>query len=281
MADEPPETAAQRSAARAWVLTHREGKLVLRPSGCVIGRSQTADLYIDDPQASRKHARLDLDARGPTIQDLGSANGVFVNGARIRKPVLLHEEDKLLIGKTELVVSSVSMPGIDVPKDVGFRNTQTLRDMAARPGMDEPTRRAHALALFGGVARKALALGKTDQAEQVLDVHLHKLLEFGRVDGTLPEPVAATANDLALELAFATKKGEWIDYVFELNTITSNTLGTDVVDRLYELVRESSTVNLETLRSYISTLKGVGSLGPAERFALRRLEGLERIVAAL
>src|SRR6185503_18476095 len=47
------------------------------------GRLQTSDVPIFDVSISREHAELALLADGVRIRDLGSTNGVFVNGARV------------------------------------------------------------------------------------------------------------------------------------------------------------------------------------------------------
>ncbi len=59
----------------------------LSPPGLVIGRGQDADLRIDDPGISRRHAEISL-TDGPmgtvvTVSDLGSTNGVVLNGQRV------------------------------------------------------------------------------------------------------------------------------------------------------------------------------------------------------
>src|SRR5213594_4026489 len=46
-----------------------------------LGRALTADVVIDEPSLSRLHARLTVDDGGRlTVEDLGSTNGIFVNG---------------------------------------------------------------------------------------------------------------------------------------------------------------------------------------------------------
>jgi pSer/pThr/pTyr-binding forkhead associated (FHA) protein len=66
----------------------------------VVGRDASAGLVIDDPEASRRHASLMLDGSTLTVEDLGSTNGTFVNGARISAPQELGNGDKLRIGTT-------------------------------------------------------------------------------------------------------------------------------------------------------------------------------------
>ena len=48
-----------------------------------LGRDITNDIVINDPEISRKHARLTLQAGGYLLEDLGSTNGTFVDGQRI------------------------------------------------------------------------------------------------------------------------------------------------------------------------------------------------------
>ncbi|MFB0536434.1 MAG: FHA domain-containing protein [Anaerolineae bacterium] len=52
----------------------------------IIGREAGNDVVISDPQVSRRHASLAWDGRQFIIQDLGSANGTFVNGERLTAP---------------------------------------------------------------------------------------------------------------------------------------------------------------------------------------------------
>ncbi|HSN90360.1 MAG TPA: PAS domain S-box protein [Anaeromyxobacteraceae bacterium] len=63
-----------------------------------IGRASDADLAVDDPGASRRHARVE---RGPdgeyVIADLGSRNGTYVNGLKVRSTPL-REGDKIQLG---------------------------------------------------------------------------------------------------------------------------------------------------------------------------------------
>ncbi|MFF7941927.1 FHA domain-containing protein [Nocardia gamkensis] len=73
------------------------------PSGLGIGRTTDNQIVVNDPLASRKHARLVASAEGLTIEDLGSANGTFVNGHRQQRAVL-RERDIITIGNIDFVV---------------------------------------------------------------------------------------------------------------------------------------------------------------------------------
>ena len=70
-----------------------------------IGRSVRNDLCVEDPFASRLHAEVRRRGDAHWLSDLGSANGTFLNGARLLAPAQLHEGDHLRIGETDIEYS--------------------------------------------------------------------------------------------------------------------------------------------------------------------------------
>jgi hypothetical protein len=79
--------------------------VVDKPS--LIGRSAEADLPLEDGQASRRHAQVTPAGDGSaTVEDLGSANGTFVNQNELVGPARLDPGDELLIGVTLIQVRS-------------------------------------------------------------------------------------------------------------------------------------------------------------------------------
>jgi pSer/pThr/pTyr-binding forkhead associated (FHA) protein len=68
-----------------------------------IGRSPECDICLDDPNSSRRHCLIKRNWHGFTAQDLGSKNGVLVNGKVIEGPTLIKDGDELLIGGVKLI----------------------------------------------------------------------------------------------------------------------------------------------------------------------------------
>ena len=73
-------------------------------SPTVLGRSDDADIVIDDAYASEFHLRVGVQDGDLVVHDLGSTNGTYVNGRRVTVPTSLAKGDALQIGKTILEV---------------------------------------------------------------------------------------------------------------------------------------------------------------------------------
>ncbi|HWK10228.1 MAG TPA: FHA domain-containing protein, partial [Vicinamibacterales bacterium] len=82
-------------------------EVTLPPGSVTIGRAATSDIPLADAHASRSHARLDVTPAGREIVDLGSANGVLVNGARVTR-ALLAPGDRIVVGETVLRYEAVT-----------------------------------------------------------------------------------------------------------------------------------------------------------------------------
>lgn len=67
-----------------------------------VGRDSAADVSLADPSVSRNHATIALVDGVPVVRDLGSRNGTYVNGQRVRKTQALRNGDLLTFGSTEL-----------------------------------------------------------------------------------------------------------------------------------------------------------------------------------
>jgi hypothetical protein len=68
--------------------------------GLTIGRDPGADLQIQDRFASGIHCRIHSRGNAYLLEDLGSTNGTFINGARVEDEVELQDLDEVGIGDT-------------------------------------------------------------------------------------------------------------------------------------------------------------------------------------
>ncbi|MEJ2555074.1 MAG: FHA domain-containing protein [Anaerolineae bacterium] len=74
----------------------------------IIGREAGNDVVVNHPEVSRRHASLTWDGRQFIIQDLGSANGTFVNGIRLTASQGLQQGDVISLGQTVLLAFRAS-----------------------------------------------------------------------------------------------------------------------------------------------------------------------------
>jgi hypothetical protein len=94
----------------------------------VIGRGSELDIVLVEDMVSRRHAKIVTGEDYVILQDLGSTNGSFVNGERIRK-TRLHEGDRILIGTSILKLVTFKGDDLEVPNYTP----------ASQPAMPPPT----------------------------------------------------------------------------------------------------------------------------------------------
>jgi DNA-binding winged helix-turn-helix (wHTH) protein len=100
-----PTVAAEGAASSAvpYRLIWGEREITLRGGENVIGRDESATLWIDDSLVSRRHARIVIDENGATLEDLGSKNGTLLKGKRINAPAKLADQDLITIGPASMI----------------------------------------------------------------------------------------------------------------------------------------------------------------------------------
>lgn len=105
----PEHRVAESGVRRADLVLEVNGtQHPLDPPGLVIGRGEDADLQINDPGVSRRHAEIRVsagqgDSHQVSVVDLGSTNGLLVNGSRVEQATL-GDGATVKIGNTTLTV---------------------------------------------------------------------------------------------------------------------------------------------------------------------------------
>lgn len=265
----------------------------------VIGRSASCNLALDDALVSRRHAAIEAKSTGLYVQDLGSRNGVVVNGARIDGPKKLTHLDRVTIGSHEIVVVEIEeekpvrcdkcgnhqVPlqgrcrrcGAPVTREgsatlVGLN----IADMNKTADFDEPTGTS---ILLAGLAEKALAMGRVEEGERVLQPILADMSARAQAGEAPTRAKLAEGTSYALRLADATKKAVWLDWIFEVHTLTGQVLTTLEIDKVHEVVRRVKYMNVNAIRRYVEKLR-TRELSPSERFLVQRIEAIVRVVSA-
>ena len=96
--------------ARLVVLASPEldqGKTIEVAAPTVVGRDATSGIRLEhDEFVSARHARLEPRPEGALVDDLGSTNGTFLNGKKVKRAQLAKAGDVIKIGATELQVQA-------------------------------------------------------------------------------------------------------------------------------------------------------------------------------
>jgi two-component system, NtrC family, response regulator GlrR len=79
---------------------HAGSEIALERERIRLGRGTGVDVLIDDASVSHEHAALELTATGYRIRDLGSTNGIRLNGAKVTTAALKHG-DRVVLGSVE------------------------------------------------------------------------------------------------------------------------------------------------------------------------------------
>jgi DNA-binding winged helix-turn-helix (wHTH) protein len=102
----PAEAPADGACALVW--GEREFPLVEGEN--VIGRAPGSRLPIPSAAVSRRHARIFVTRGQATLEDLGSKNGTFLDGARIERPTRLQDGAAVIVGPALLVFRAPAGP---------------------------------------------------------------------------------------------------------------------------------------------------------------------------
>ncbi|MBN2198469.1 MAG: SpoIIE family protein phosphatase [Candidatus Aminicenantes bacterium] len=110
------------------------------------GRSADNTLPLTDPFCSGHHAVLTMDQGRIRVRDLGSKNGVFVNGKRIQGEVEIRSGDEILIGQTRMSVDRKLLFNVEVSDgpspSTSFNTVMKLNDILVKPESRTTTRAA-------------------------------------------------------------------------------------------------------------------------------------------
>ena len=159
---------------RSYVLRFISGKYqggefpIVPDKQIVVGRSSDLDMVLVEDMVSRKHARIAMQQDQIWIEDLGSTNGTFVNGEKIKR-ARLKEGDRVLIGTSILkVIASDGQINIKPEAEV----KQNLENVAAQrrqgsqartmSGSIEEVPLPDLLQLFGTSKKSGVLVVRTD-----------------------------------------------------------------------------------------------------------------------
>jgi len=306
--DDPVSEQRFVGEAVAVKLRYRQALITLRTGTLFLGRSPECELTISDPAVSRRHARLWVSQTQIVIEDLGSQNGVYVNGQRLQGPCELQAGDNLRICSHELSLVNAfeeaelepnryritgdtlsgadkttlleqlhplarslersQRPNMRVDSSTGVPSPAPVR---SRPSSNPPGSDSLARAIV--VLDEALDAGDASEAERRLGpilMRVHELLLEEHPSGLeLAEHVVISAARLAAE----TRSAAFMNYAVTLYQLLNRPLPEPAVNVLHSLVQAGLYPNRLALESYVLKIAVYAERFDAtERFLLASLQ---------
>jgi hypothetical protein len=267
----------------------------------LIGRSLDCQVTIEDPLVSRQHARIVIDDDGPRIEDLGSRNGVKLNGVTIRQTNALKDGDRLRIGTQDLVFCRVE------PVDAAHAKTTGVlrlcancrlpypREMPACPNceateqMDEETlsgsfgaekQRSWSVQLLVEALERALLLDRVVDADRLVRRATTQIEELAVAGSEVDAAQLASVADAAMRTSLAGDDPTWSIWSADVYRRLGFVPPKPVLDRLLEVSEKFAGQLNGPVAALAERLGQPGTaVSPEHAEAIARLEQLKRILS--
>lgn len=263
-----------------------------------IGRSSRCDVTIEDRLVSRKHARIYLENGRPVVEDLGSANGVFVNDRRIEEPTVLGDGDRVLVGTRELsvfaeVVREPSLPspaparasdrptwdrtessaalaaasGVSAPGLSASISSDRLEFGDSRPGISE----SEALSTHPGldeivqkIVRRQLAVGDLDSAGEFVRTEVDSAIRRAAA-GVLPQRHFDAVVGAVCDMMEAQASKPWLNDLFRLHQRAGRLMSDTVIQKVARAVNAGRPYERQVFAEYKRVVTELRDSLPAEQ----------------
>lgn len=265
----------------------------------LIGRSATCHVTIDDPLVSRQHARIRINGEHAVIEDLGSRNGVVVNGSRVNGRQPLADNDRLRIGTQELVFCVVpelsrsngrfgnrptgfmchcAACGLPYPTELvecpscGSRERSDDDTISGFTGDD--AHRNWTLELIIEVLRKAVELRRWEDVERMLRRTRVNVEEQLAATQTLDPAQLAVLGQAAAQVARFRGDAEWARWLLELHRAVIRLPEPAVCDILVGLPDAQLRLLAEPAERLIQDVLKRGGPDPEQQLSWLRIQSL-------
>jgi hypothetical protein len=265
----------------------------LPPGDTLIGRGPDCRITLVDPLVSRHHAKVRIEGSKATLTDLSSRNGSRVNGRLVRAPQALGDGDRLRIGTQELIFSEVPTVQLAAHRTGFLSHCASCRlpypeELTACPScgsqqveedstlsgvLDDQGRLNWALQMLIDMLRKALTLGRQDDADRIMSQAMsnvdERLKSPDKIDENQMEALSLEALRVD-ELQSNALRAKWVLRTYRrLCRLPPRTVAEGV-----SKLPSSSLISITDELDDLVTCAPVGKLSPREVEGLARLETL-------
>ncbi len=255
----------------------RQDKIILTTAievQAIIGRSEDADIKLDDSLCSRKHLQIYRHNNTWLGKDLNSSNGTFYKGKQLAKPVVLNTGDSLKIGIHEIIVNNIAS------REHGYDAQKSPEEHAAENnGFSESVKTCS--------PQNIISAEKLDNIKQEIHRQLLDELDLKNIDLSKlkTEEVKYKANEIIKSIISQLKTNNALD-----DSINQSALIKDIIDEVLGLGPIESLLEDKSINEVMVNAKDqiyVEKNGRLEKTQLRFssdraiLSVIERIVSPL
>lgn len=262
----------------------------------VIGRSPDCHITIEDPLVSRQHARIRVGEDEAQVEDLGSRNGVRINGRKIDSVHVLRDGDRIRLGTQELVFSAVQRKG-RAARPTGYMrmcsacstpfpegapqcphcgNSEPREEETISGLMVEP-RRSWTFQLLGEVIERALATGRPAEADRLMRRTSKEVDDRTAAGERLDPNQLASITRYAVRLAELSGETEWAAWVLRVHRRQELMPSSDVIDSLEKLDVAAHPELRSVLDSFVTWFRDSRPPDDAPSADLAKLSRLEKL----
>jgi len=260
----------------------------------LVGRGEECDVVINGALVSRRHARILFDDGEPSVEDLGSMNGTFVNGARLQGRVPICPGDRMFVGSFEIqflwIGSEPPESGVKAD-DVCDRATPpsgvsvatSLPTSRESDHWGAVTERGRVADLFdletiesaGRLAERMFALGRPLAGRDILFGPLNQVLAATRAGQAVDSEILDAAGHHAMKLAHEACDANWMNLAVEIHVLADHPMRAETLERVIEL-RSKAPVGDDTLIAQLhrQMQKETATMPLGERLLLSDLAAL-------
>ncbi|HEX9638048.1 MAG TPA: SpoIIE family protein phosphatase [Acidobacteriota bacterium] len=243
------------------------------PQGKVtLGRGRTCEIAIPDPLMSRRHAEFERQGQDLIVRDLGSRNGILVNGTRITEAISIRPGDRLQIGGTVIeLVGPEATNLVLVDTDPSTHSHTVLLDARKLLSTKESSQKTairHLQALVDASRALVAHLPEDELLEKILDL-VRSHIPADRAAVMLADPQLG-----ALHPRLVKQSGAVSEFVL------SRTLAQQVLEERQSVLTTDVLADRELAQAESLILQGVRSILCAPLLSEQKVLGLLYLDAA-
>ncbi len=240
----------------------RRQELLLTDGTYLLGRDSSCHILLEDARISRRHARISVDGSLVFVEDLGSMNGILVNGTRVRERRALFDGDWVTVGGEELELC-IGEGGRQRHKTDTLDELSPIppssrkeadRRISEPPEAEETTQRTRSLEILANIADQALGAGRTNDAADLLKTTLLDVLQEATDGIGVEDETRLFCLNYALKLSSVTTKPKWLDYAVDLLHVTGSCCDADLARQLSTAYRAHPKADLGRLDAWANSL---------------------------